>query len=92
MSSAVSDAVWIDVAMWSGLSGKPQPFTDVECNPPDHVPNDREAWKQWALEHLAVVAEQDAWQPGRYHFTVERRDPAGRPLDNFAQGIWEWRT
>jgi hypothetical protein len=90
VSSAVSETVWIDVGMWSGLSGKPQPFTDVQCDPPERSLDDSPAWRDWALEHLSRVAAQDSWQPGRYHFTVERRDPSGRPLDSLAHGIWEW--
>lgn len=85
------DVVWIDVSMWTGLSGRVQPFTDVECDPPEETPTSSEGWKDWALTHLTVLAEQDQWQPGRYHYTVEQRDGSGRQLEAFAQGVWEWR-
>jgi hypothetical protein len=90
--SSPEDAVWIDVGMWSALSGRLQPFTEVECDPPERPPAEPEHWQEWAVVHLAQLAKQDAWQPGRYHFTVERRDPSGRSLDSYAHGIWEWQT
>jgi hypothetical protein len=90
--SSPEDAVWIDVGMWSALSGRLQPFTEVECDPPERPPAEPEHWQEWAVVHLAQLAKQDAWQPGRYHFTVERRDPSGRSLDSYAHGIWEWET
>ncbi|HEY0574725.1 MAG TPA: hypothetical protein VGD73_11550 [Pseudonocardia sp.] len=89
MGSA-GDAVWIDVSMWSGLSGKPQPFTEIKCDPPEVAPTGVDDWRDWALAQLEQIAAQDDWQPGRYHFTVEQRDPSGRPLDAYAHGIWEW--
>jgi hypothetical protein len=92
VSSATSDALWIDVSMWSGLSGKPQPFTDVQCDPPGSPPGTTAQWRDWALAHLRHVAEHDTWQPGRYHFTVEQRDPSGRALGTLAHGVWEWRS
>lgn len=90
MSTASSESLWIDVSMWSGLSGRPQPFTDVQCERPTSAPGDPAQWRDWALAHLNHVATHDAWQPGRYHFSVEQRDPSGRALDTLAQGIWEW--
>ncbi|HEY4005042.1 MAG TPA: hypothetical protein VGM60_07620 [Pseudonocardia sp.] len=92
MSSSATDAMWIDVGMWTGLSGKVQPFTDVECDQPEQELDSDKAWKEWALEHLGEVAVQDSWQPGRYHYTVERRDPSGRAVDTIAQGVWEWKS
>ncbi|WP_028937660.1 hypothetical protein [Pseudonocardia spinosispora] len=86
------DTVWIDVSMWSGLSGKPQPYMDVECEVPDETPSDGPGWRDWAVEQLGHVATTDDWQPGRYHFTVEERDPSGRSHSPLAQGIWEWST
>jgi hypothetical protein len=90
--STVAESLWIDVSMWSGLSGKPQPFTDVQCEPPADSPDDPAQWRDWALQHLNHVAEQNAWQPGRYHFNVEQRDPSGHALDTLARGVWEWRS
>jgi hypothetical protein len=91
-ASSSSESLWIDVSMWSGLSGKAQPFTDVQCEPPENSPADSAQWQDWALGHLNYVATHDAWQPGRYHYNVERRDPAGRTTDTFARGIWEWHA
>jgi len=89
MGSA-ADVVWIDVSMWSGLTGKLQPFTDIKCDPPEVGPTGVDNWRVWALAQLEHIAAQDDWQPGRYHYTVEQRDPSGRPLDAYAHGIWEW--
>lgn len=86
------DVVWIDVSMWTGLSGRVQPFTDVKCDAPEDTPASAEDWKDWALTHLTGLAEQDRWQPGRYHYSVQQRDPSGRPVDTFAEGVWEWRN
>ena len=91
-TEAQSDSVWIDVSMWTGLSGKTQPFTDVQCDPPEDAFGDSAGWRDWALAHLEHVAKNDAWQSGRYHFSVQQRDPAGRPTDTMAHGVWEWSS
>lgn len=88
--SSPAKAVWIDVSMWTGLSGKPQPYIDIECEPPRKAPGSADAWQEWALAHLAQIAQQDSWQPGRHYFTVEQRDPSGRSIESYAHGIWEW--
>jgi hypothetical protein len=90
--AAATDAVWIDVSMWTGLSGKVQPYVEVECEQPEPEPADPAGWQGWAQEHLDHVATEDGWQPGRYHFSVQRRDPSGRALNTFARGVWQWRT
>jgi hypothetical protein len=84
------EELWIDVSKWSGLSGAMQPFMDVKCNTPEAVPGGTDEWRDWARAHLCQVAEQDDWQSGRYHYTVESRDPAGRALDTFTQAFWDW--
>lgn len=81
--------IWIDVGMWTGLSGTVQPFIDVRCDPPEQVPTDAQQWQEWALAHLRSVGADDDWQPGRYHYTVEQRDDEGRPTTVFARGIYE---
>ncbi len=92
MADSTTDVVWIDVGMWTGLSGSVQPFIDVECNPPTEEPDGPAEWQSWARSHLSQVADQDGWQPGRYHYTVERRDPSGRQTGTLAQDFWDWRT
>lgn len=82
--------IWLDVQMWTALRGHVQPFTDVICDVPDPVPVDTTDWQGWATGYLAVVAQQDGWQPGRYHYTAERRDDGGHVLGVYVRGIWEW--
>jgi hypothetical protein len=86
------DVVWLDVEMWTGLQGNFLPFTDVECPAPEPLPADDRGWHQWAGAYLSAVAAQDGWQSGRYHYIAESRDDAGRPLEVFARGFWEWGT
>lgn len=88
----VSESMWIDVSMWTGLSGRVQPFTEVQCEVPGDTDASPLAWKDWALDQLQHVAAHDGWQSGRYHFDVQRRDPAGRTLDTLAQGVWDWQN
>jgi len=38
------------------------------------------------------VARADGWQSGRYHYTAERRDPDGRVLEVFVQGVLDMET
>ncbi|MGD9987498.1 hypothetical protein [Pseudonocardia sp.] len=84
------DVVWLDVQMWTPLRGSMHPFTDIECDVPDPVPDVPLVWERWALDHLAAVASHDGWQPGRYHYTAERRDRGGHAVEVFARGYWEW--
>jgi hypothetical protein len=86
-----SATMWIDVSMWTGLTGKVQPFTDVQCEVPGKPEASSAEWNDWALDQLKHVADLDGWQPGRYHFDVQRRDPSGRVLARVAQGVWDWR-
>jgi hypothetical protein len=86
-----SATMWIDVSMWTGLTGKVQPFTEVQCEVPGEPEASPSEWNDWALDQLKHVAHHDGWQPGRYHFDVQRRDPSGRVLDRVAQGVWDWR-
>ena len=86
------DVVWLDVQMWTGLRGSLQPLTDIECDAPQPAPDRLLSWEQWAVEHLTAVAARESWQAGRYHYTAERRDGAGHPVEVFARGYWEWPT
>lgn len=83
------DVVWLDLQMWTGLRGHLQPFTDVGCDAPDPPPHDTQGWQDWATAYLDVVARNEGWQPGRYHYTVERRDEQDHILQVFARGYWE---
>ncbi|HEY2203887.1 MAG TPA: hypothetical protein VGH99_05360 [Pseudonocardia sp.] len=87
-----ADELWIDVGMCSGLSGKVQAFADVECEAPEEPPASSAEWTDWAVTHLASVARQDDWQPGRYHYSVQQRNSSGHSMDTFAQGFWDYRT
>jgi hypothetical protein len=87
-----ADSVWIDVGMWSPLSGRIRPFTDVQCEPPETSLADARAWQDWALAHLSDLARREVWQPARYHYTVESWDQSGRALDCYAHGLWEWQA
>jgi len=84
------DVVWLDVQMWTGLRGTFHPFTDVVCDAPDPQPAESGDWQHWASAYLGLVAQQDGWQPGRYHYSAERRDEGGHTLEVFARGLWEW--
>jgi hypothetical protein len=86
--------VWIDVQMWTALRGNFHPFLEIECDVPDGGPaaDDVDAWRERAVATLTRVADADGWQSGRYHYTVERRDPAGRALEVFVQGVLDLET
>lgn len=86
------DEVWLDVQMWTGLRGNFHPFMDVACEAPDPLPAATQEWQQWADAFLGVVAQQEGWQPGRYHYSAEHRDDAGHTLQVFTRGLWEWDT
>jgi hypothetical protein len=90
---AMSD-VWIDVQMWTALRGNFHPYLEIECDVPDGGPaaDDVDAWRERAVATLTRVADADGWQSGRYHYTVERRDPAGRVLEVFVQGVLDLET
>ena len=62
------------------------------CEPPDPEPASSAAWHDWAGECLTEVADKDRWQSGRYHFTIQERDDAGRNLNEIAQGFWDWNS
>ncbi len=83
------DDVWLDVQMWTGLRGNFHPFIDILCEVPEPPPepNDIEGWRGSALATLTRVAAVDGWQPGRYHYTAERRDSVGRPQQVYVQGM-----
>jgi hypothetical protein len=87
---ATVNEIWLDVQMWTGLRGHVQQFTEVACAAPDPAPVDTVDWQEWAAAYLEAVAEQDGWQPGRYHYTAEQRDDTGRALEVLVRGIWEW--
>lgn len=84
------DVLWLDVSMWTGLRGDFLPFTDVACDPPDPAPRSVQEWQEWAAHYLAVVAEQDGWQAGRYHYTAERRDDDERTVEVIVHGHFSW--
>jgi hypothetical protein len=84
------DVVWIGVRMWTPLRGHFQQFTDVVCDAPQPEPAAIVEWQRWASDYLGAVAAQDGWQPGRYHFSAERRDDGGHSTEVLAQGMWEW--
>lgn len=86
------DTVWLDVSMWTGLRGNFHPFTDVACDAPEPLPDESAAWQQWAVANLGAVAQRDGWQPGRYHYSAERRDEKGRTLVVLVRGHWELTT
>lgn len=84
--------VWLNVRMWTGLRGNFHQFTDVASDAPDPAPTLAGEWQQWAAARLGVAAQQDAWQPGRYAYDVERRDDEGRTVEILARGQWQWNT
>lgn len=84
------DQVWLDVQMWTGLQGNFHPFKDVVCAAPQPLPDLVDGWQRWAVGQLDVVAAQETWQPGRYHYAAEQRAENGRALTVFAQGVWDW--
>lgn len=83
------DAVWLDVAAPMGLTGNFHPLADLECEPPQPVPDTPHGWQRWAAGQLAAVAAQEAWQPGRYAYTVSIRDDGNRSVDVLTHGQWE---
>jgi hypothetical protein len=82
--------VWLDVQMWTGLRGTFRPFIDVACDLPEPLPAIVSDWQQWANGQLRAVAQQESWQPGRYHYSAEYRDDDGHTLQVFAHGVWDW--
>jgi len=86
--------VWINVQMWTALRGNFHPFLEIECDVPDAGPaaDDVHAWRERAMATLTRVARADGWQSGRYHYTAERRDPDGRVLEVFVQGVLDMET
>jgi hypothetical protein len=86
------DPVWLDVQMWTGLQGNFHPFLDISCDAPDPLPADDGEWQRWSGAHLDAVARQEGWQPGRYHYSAERRDDGGRTVEIFVRGLWELTT
>jgi len=88
MGSA-ADVVWIDVSMWSGLTGKLQP------SPISSVTRRGGPDRRRQLAGLGARATGAHRRAGRLatwplSLPVEQRDPSGRPLDAYAHGIWEW--
>jgi hypothetical protein len=85
----VVGTVWIDVAMSSGLSGSFHPLTEFSCDLPQPPPTTVAGWQQWATAQLGALAAQEVWQPGRYGYTVERRDRLGNTLQLLSRGVWQ---
>ncbi len=83
------DVVWLDVRMRAGLRGHFHPFTDVMCDAPDPLPAEPAGWQDWATAYLDAVAAKDGWQPGRYSYSVERRDEGGHALETYVRGQWD---
>ena len=86
------ETVWLDVQMWTGLRGNFHPFKDVACEVGEPPPAFAGEWQQWADSYLSAVAQQEAWQPGRYAYSAERRDDDGHILEVLTRGQWEWST
>lgn len=84
--------IWLDVAAAVKLSGNFHPLTEIQCEPPEPTPLSGSEWQMWAVGQLAVVAEYESWQPGRYRYTVQDRDDEGRPCAVHANGLWDLDT
>jgi hypothetical protein len=81
--------VWIGVTMSSGLSGGFHPLAEVSCELPEPPPTTVAGWQQWATTQLGALAAQEVRQPGRYGYTVERRDRMGNTLQLLSRGVWQ---
>jgi hypothetical protein len=46
-------------------------------------------WQRWATTQLGALATQEAWQPGRYGYRVERRDRLGNTVQLLSRGVWQ---
>jgi len=81
--------VWIDVTMSSELSAGFHPLAEVSCELPEPPPTTVAGWQQWATAQLGALAAQEVWQPGRYGYTVERRDRMGSTVQLLSRGVWQ---
>jgi hypothetical protein len=62
------------------------PWPEVSCELP---PTTVAGWQQWATTQLGALAAQEVWQPGRYGYTVERRDRTGNTVQLLSRGVWQ---
>jgi hypothetical protein len=81
--------VWIDVWVSGGLSGHFRPMVEIPGELPQPPPSTVVGWQEWATARLALLATQEEWQPGRYGYTVERRDSIGNTVQLLSRGVWQ---
>jgi hypothetical protein len=56
---------------------------------PEPPPTAVAGWQQWATAQPGALAAQEVWQPGRYGYSVERRDRMGNTVQLLSRGVWQ---